>query len=132
MKMSQGKCRSKNEKDAFLAQIALATEAEAEDFIANQGKSYKYDLYRIPFNDKKGGVAQPLAGASDNGMSNYFAKYSPDGKWIVFCKANNYMLLQPDSKLYIMPSEGGEARKLSCNTAMMNSWHSWSPNGKCN
>jgi len=26
-------------------------------------------------------------------MSNYFAKYSPDGKWIVFCKAKSFMLL---------------------------------------
>jgi tetratricopeptide (TPR) repeat protein len=63
-------------------------------------------------------------------MSNYFAKYSPNGKWIVFCKAKNYMLLQPDSKLYIVPSQGGTARILSCNTGMMNSWHSWSPNSK--
>ena len=40
------------------------------------------------------------------------------------------MLLQPDSELYIMPAAGGEARRLECNTARMNSWHSWSPNGK--
>jgi hypothetical protein len=102
----------------------------AEAFIANQGKTYKYDLYKIPFNGGKGGTPEPLAGASNNGMSNYFAKYSPDGKWIVFCKANNYMLLQPDSKLYIVPSQGGEARELACNTATMNSWHSFSPNGR--
>jgi tetratricopeptide (TPR) repeat protein len=63
-------------------------------------------------------------------MSNYFAKYSPDGKWIVFCKAKSYMLLQPDSELYIIPAEGGEARRLRANTIRMNSWHSWSPNGK--
>jgi tetratricopeptide (TPR) repeat protein len=63
-------------------------------------------------------------------MSNFFAKYSPDGKWIVFCKAKSFMLLQPDSLLYIIPAEGGEARKLRCNTTQMNSWHSWSPNGK--
>ena len=63
-------------------------------------------------------------------MSNYFAKYSPDGKWIVFCKAKSFMLLQPDSELYIIPAEGGEPRRLRCNTSRMNSWHSWSPNGK--
>ena len=40
-------------------------------------------------------------------MSNFFPKYSPDGKWIVFCKAKSYMLLQPDSELYIIPAEGG-------------------------
>jgi len=89
-----------------------------------------FDLYRIPFNDGKGGKAEPIEGASGNGMSNYFAKYSPDGKWIVFCKAANYMLLQPDSELYIIPAEGGEARRLRANTNRMNSWHSFSPDGK--
>ena len=39
-------------------------------------------------------------------MSNYFAKYSPDGNWIVFCKAKSFMLLQPDSELYIIPAAG--------------------------
>ena len=29
-----------------------------------------------------------------------------------------------------MPAEGGEAREMVCNTNEMNSWHSWSPNGK--
>ncbi len=95
-----------------------------------QGQPFRYDLYRVPFNDGRGGKAEPLAGASANGMSNYFPRYSPDGKWIVFCKAKKYMLLQPDSELYILPSGGGQARRLACNTSRMNSWHSWSPNGK--
>ena len=63
-------------------------------------------------------------------MSNFFAKFSPDGKWIVFCKAENYMLLMPDSELYIIPAEGGEARRLRANTPLMNSWHSFSSNGR--
>jgi tetratricopeptide (TPR) repeat protein len=87
-------------------------------------------LYRISFNDGKGGKPEPIEGASNNGMSNYFARYSPDGKWIVFCKAKSYMLLQPDSELYIIPDEGGKARRLRANTNRMNSWHSFSPNGK--
>ncbi|HDY88447.1 MAG TPA: tetratricopeptide repeat protein, partial [bacterium] len=102
---------------------------QCEEYITGR-KKFRYDLYRIPFNDGKGGKAEPIQGASNNGMSNYFAKYSPDGKWIVFCKADSFMLLQPDSKLYIMPVEGGQAREMNCNTNRMNSWHSWSPNGK--
>ncbi len=93
-------------------------------------KPFRYDLYRIPFNDGKGGTPEPLRGAADNGMSNFFPKYSPDGKWIVFCKAKSYMLLQPDSELYIIPAEGGVARRLRYNTARMNSWHSWSSNSR--
>ncbi len=93
-------------------------------------KPFRYDLYRIPFNDGKGGTPQALQGASNDGMSNFFPKYSPDGKWIVFCKASSYMLLQPDSELYIVPAAGGVARRLRYNTARMNSWHSWSSNSR--
>jgi tetratricopeptide (TPR) repeat protein len=107
----------------------LLTREECAEFL-NEGKPFVFDLYRIPFNDGKGGAPEPLEGASNNGMSNFFARYSPDGKWIVFCKAKNYMLLQPDSELWIIPAEGGDARRLQCNTKRMNSWHSWSPNGK--
>ena len=74
----------------------------------------------------KGGKAEPMRGASGNGRSNYFPKFSPDGRWIVFCQASNYMLLQPDSQLYIIPAAGGEARRLGCNLGRMNSWHTWS------
>jgi tetratricopeptide (TPR) repeat protein len=107
----------------------LLTREECKEFV-EEGKPFLFDLYRIPFNDGKGGVAEPVKGASNNGMSNFFARYSPDGRWIVFCKAKSYMLLQRDSELYILPAEGGEARRLRCNAGRMNSWHSWSPNGK--
>jgi hypothetical protein len=105
------------------------TSVECKDFVTAD-KPIRYDLYRIPFNAGEGGTAEPLEGASNNGMSNYFARYSPDGRWIVFCRAKKFMLLQPDSELYIIPAEGGKARRLRCNTSRMNSWHSFSPNGK--
>jgi hypothetical protein len=90
----------------------------------------QFDLYRMPFNDGKGGVPVPIEGASRNGMSNSFPKVSPDGRWIVFVKARNALLMRPDSQLYIVPAEGGVARRLRCNTPLMNSWHSFSPNGR--
>jgi hypothetical protein len=105
------------------------TPIESKEFITS-GEPFQFDLYRIPFNAGQGGMAEPLEGASNNGMSNYFARYCPDGRWIVFCRAKSYMLLQPDSELYIIPAEGGSARRLRCNTSRMNSWHSFSPNGK--
>jgi tetratricopeptide (TPR) repeat protein len=90
----------------------------------------QYDLYRVPFNGGKGGVPEPLRGASANGMSNTFPKVSPDGRWIVFVKCKNGQLMRPDSQLYIVPALGGEARRMRCNTPLMNSWHSFSPNGR--
>ena len=89
----------------------------------------QYDLYRIPFNDGKGGTAERIVGASQNGMSNNFPKASPDGKWIVFVQCKNGLLMRPDSKLYIVPFEGGVARPLESNLPVMNSWHTFSPNG---
>ena len=90
----------------------------------------QYDLYRIPFNNGRGGTPEPVRGASRNGMSNSFPKVSPDGKWIVFVQARNGLLMRPDSQLYIVPFEGGAPRRMNCNTPLMNSWHSFSPNGR--
>ena len=102
---------------------------DIKEFI-NGTKEFKYDLYSVDFNEGNGGESKPLEGASANGKSNYFPKFSPDGKWIVFCQADNFMLLRQDSRLYIMPSEGGAPRLMNCNMDEMNSWHSWSPNSK--
>ncbi|MCX5655008.1 MAG: tetratricopeptide repeat protein [Planctomycetota bacterium] len=109
--------------------MALLTTEDCKEFTEG-GEIFQYDVYRIPFADGKGGTAEPLRGASANGKSNYFPKCSPDGKWVVFCRARSFMLLQADSELYIVASSGGEARRMRCNTARMNSWHSWSPNGR--
>jgi len=44
-------------------------------------------------------------------------------------ESRNAQLMRPDSQLFIVPIEGGAARRLRCNTPLMNSWHSFSPNG---
>jgi tetratricopeptide (TPR) repeat protein len=109
---------------------ALVTREEVSEFFEG-GRKFRYDIYRMDFNDGQGGRPTPLPGASDNGKSNYFPRFSPDGKWIVFCQSDTFMLLRPDSTLYIMRSAGGTPRKMRCNfSGKMNSWHSWSPNGK--
>ncbi len=117
-------------KDAIAnAKNLLLDEKDVPEFVKDK-EPFKFDLYRVPFNEGRGGKAEPIKGASHNGKSNYFAKFSPDGKWIIFCKAENYMLLMPDSELFIIPAAGGEARRLRANTPRMNSWHSWSSNGR--
>jgi tetratricopeptide (TPR) repeat protein len=90
----------------------------------------RYDLYRVPFNDGKGGKPVRIEGASANGMSNTFPKVSPDGKWLVWTMCRNGLLMRPDGRLWIVPLEGGEPREMNCNTPLMNSWHSFSPNGR--
>ncbi len=90
----------------------------------------QYSLYRVPFNDGKGGEPKPIEGASANGLSNTFPKVSPDGRWIVFVQCRNGQLMRPDSELYIVPARGGRARRMRANMLPMNSWHSFSPNGR--
>ena len=123
------------------AKYLVFARAEAQDPVPPGGKmaeyandpnelQIKFDLYRIPFNGGLGGKAEAIAGASANGMSNTFPKVSPDGRWIVFVRCRNGQLMRPDSQLYIVPAEGGQARRMRCNTSLMNSWHSFSPNGR--
>jgi tetratricopeptide (TPR) repeat protein len=112
-------------QDPYPAGRPIATQSNDPNEI-----QVKYDLYRVPFNDGKGGKAEPIAGASANGMSNSFPKISPDGKWLVFVEAHNGLLMRPDGQLYIVPAEGGTPRKMRANMYPMNSWHSWSPNGR--
>ena len=112
-------------RDPYRAGVALAEKANDPN-----ETPVRYDLYRIPFNDGKGGKAEPVRGASNNGMSNSFPKISPDGRWLVYVQARNGLLMRPDSQLYIVPVEGGQARRMNANTPLMNSWHSFSPNGR--
>jgi len=123
--------RAKAHKSERLEQqnAALLDAKDVPEFTVEK-QPFRYDLYRIPFNGGKGGTPEPLQLAADDRKSNYFPKYSPDGKWIVFTKSESYMLLQPDSELWIVPARGGAARRLKYNTARMNSWHSWSSNSR--
>ncbi|MCD4676962.1 MAG: hypothetical protein K8S18_13345 [Desulfobacula sp.] len=96
----------------------------------NKKYNVQFDIYTVSFNNGKGGKAQPLAGAANNGYSNYFPRYSPDGRWIVFTQSKTGLVLQPESRLCIIPAQGGTLRYLKSNMPIMNSWHSWSPNSK--
>ncbi|MCK5703853.1 MAG: PD40 domain-containing protein [Cyclobacteriaceae bacterium] len=108
----------------------VVTDEELINQYVERKKTLKYDLCIIPFNNGNGGKAELLEAASNNGKSNYFPAVSPDGKWLIFCQADNFMLLMPDSRLFIIPVSGGKAKELKCNFNSMNSWHAWSPNSK--
>lgn len=102
------------------------------DQYVDRKRTFKYDLYIVPFNEGKGGEAKPIPGASANGKSNYFPAVSPDGRWLAFCQAENFMLLMPDSKMFMVPlfKEASKAEKMKSNLWEFNSWHAWSPNSK--
>ncbi len=90
-------------------------------------------LYEVPFNGGRGGAATPVAGASGDATWNYFARYSPDGRWISFCRgdASRGVYARRSSDIWLLPAAGGRARRLRCNAAgAMDSWHSWSSDAR--
>ncbi len=92
----------------------------------------KYDLLAVPFNGGKGGRPTPIPDASRNGKSNYYPRFSPDGKWFSFCRSDGGSLIKSSSDIYIMRSDlKGPAHRLECNVDYAaDSWHSWSSNSK--
>jgi hypothetical protein len=107
-------------------------DAEVGTVISDMNKKFpvKYDICRVPFNKGKGGKPEPVMGASANEMSNCFPRISPDGKWMVFTGMESGFVLQPSGSLFIVPAEGGEARKMRCNLPVWNSYHNFTTNGK--
>ena len=108
--------------------FARAKEITIEEGFAER----RFNLYRVPYNNGRGGVAQPIPGASHNEMSNYAPRFSPDGKWLVFNQADWSSLVAPTADLWIVSTEDGAMpRKLECNVPYaMDSHHSWSSNGR--
>jgi dipeptidyl aminopeptidase/acylaminoacyl peptidase len=84
----------------------------------------------VPFNDGVGGEAVDLVGASGNEHSNFYPDFSPDGRWLVFAKADRGFFSQMSGDLWIVPAEGGQARRLNCSSQHAESWHRFSPDGK--
>jgi hypothetical protein len=124
-------CRAKTKNEVHSNILNVTTVFEKRSIHQlNDLYNIRFDLYRVPFNEGGGGTAEPLAGASENGMSNYFPRYSPDGRWVVYTRSRSGIMLQPDSELWIVPAEGGKARRMQCNRKIFNSWHSWSSNGR--
>lgn len=123
------RAKSKNEVHRDLTKVTTLFEKRS---IAELNEIYniQFDLYRLPFNEGRGGEAKPVAGAAGNGMSNYFPRLSPDGRWLVYTRSRSGIMLQPDSELWIVPAAGGEPRRMTCNRDAFNSWHSWSSNGR--
>lgn len=121
-----------NRKYFHVMQGHSSLKAKSSENIQTLNKKYpiKYELYTLPFHDGKGGVPKHLPGANVPGKSNYWARYSPDGRWIVYTQSDNALMNQPGSELFIIPATGGKARKMQCSRNGHNSWHSWSPNGR--
>jgi hypothetical protein len=104
------------------------------------------DLYSVAYNNRAGGNATPLAGASDPTMCEYYPAFSPDDAYVAYvnqagytagqtCTAQTYS--SSNDEIDIVPGSGGTATRLNANDppacsgakspGVTNAWPRWSP-----
>ena len=99
----------------------------------------------VPYNNKRGGTAKALAGASDPTKLSFYPSYSADDKLIAFTRApapgGSYVdgpYYNRFGEIVVVPSGGGEQLSLEANIpvtcagddlarGIINSWPKWSP-----
>jgi hypothetical protein len=115
---------------------------QSEGCGTQDGRLYKgaADLYEIPYGNKAGGVATPVAGASLADESEYYPAFSPDDRLIAFTRVKSglEMFANPTAELYVVPHQANaQAKRLAANDppkcsgktspGVNNHWPKWSP-----
>ncbi len=94
----------------------------------------RYDLMRVAWDNATGawGKAETVIRADDYGLSVSHPRFSPDGRFIVFCmtKFGNFPAFSPSSDLWIYDRQAASCRKMEINSDESDAFHSWSSNGR--
>jgi len=94
----------------------------------------RYDLVRIGYDVETGrwGSLETVLSADRAGMSVSQPRFSPDGRFLVFCMSDHstFGTHQPDTDLYLMDMRTGKYHRMECNSDQAETWHSWSTNGR--
>jgi hypothetical protein len=63
------------------------------------------DLYSVPYNDRNGGDAKPVPGASDKKFEEYYVSVSPDDTMLLFDRvpSGEGMYANPDAEIWFVP-----------------------------
>ena len=101
------------------------------------------DLFAVPYQNRAGGTAKPLPGASDPNFTEYYPAFSPDDTFVAFTRVpgSESAYSNPHAEVYVLPFNGGvggAALRLAgndaaaCQTAtvspgLTNDWPKWSP-----
>ena len=101
----------------------------------NHHTEMRYDILRRRFDPERMTFSEPdtVVFASAQMQSALHPRISPDGKWLLYCKApyGTFHLPHQESDLYVMDLATGEERPLSnANSDRSESYHSWSSNSR--
>jgi hypothetical protein len=100
---------------------------------------YNGRIFTVPYNNRAGGMATPLAGASDSSYVQYYPVFSADDAFIAFDRipAGQYSYNNAKAEVFVVPSGGGSATRTVANDppaclgvkspGITNSWPKWSP-----
>ncbi|WP_438028198.1 TolB family protein [Sorangium sp. So ce233] len=107
------------------------------------------DIYTVPYNDRQGGDATPLPGASDPAYLEYYPVISPGDALLAFNRFAPYKLPngqwadsydEPMAEIFVVPAKGGEAARVAANDppacvgktspGLTNSWPRWAPSAE--
>jgi hypothetical protein len=94
----------------------------------------RYDLCRIPYDVETNswGEVDTVLTAREVGGSITFPKVSPDGKWLMFTKADHgyFTIFNASSDLYLLNLESGKLVAFPFNSNEVDSYHTWSGNSR--
>ncbi len=102
------------------------------------------DIWTVPYNNRLGGTATPVNGASDPSMNESYPSFSADDALIAFNRTDNFgssppSYDNPSAEIFVVNAEGGPAVRLKANDpntcgsagavspGVTNSWPKWSP-----
>ena len=103
------------------------------------GETKDGDIYRVPFEARKGGAAKPVAGAATSEWNEFYPAPSPDDKFIAFTRVPAMADSHHNAKaeIFVVPSAGGSALRFRANDpvpcsgkaspGITNSWPKWAP-----
>lgn len=120
---------------AYYEKRDTAQEISKEFDMIQHYKEIKYNLYRRPFtlSDKSFGKREMVFDAERDSMSATLPRISPDGQWLLFTMGSHgvFHIWHRDADLYLMNLASGDVRRLDeLNSDNVESYHSWSSNGR--
>ena len=120
---------------AHYEKIDTAMDVTKEYDMIKNYKKVKYSLYRRSFElkTKQFGEPEMVFDAAKDSMSATLPRISPDGRWLMFTMGEFgvFHIWHRDADLYLMDLQSGEVRNITeINSDNVESYHSWSSNGK--
>jgi dipeptidyl aminopeptidase/acylaminoacyl peptidase len=98
--------RLTGENEYSVSQIVISDDGTKIAFIDSSTKS---EVYLLDLN------TNTISRITNNSLYEWSLSFSPDSKWFAFMCEDGEIFLNPWGKIYIMPTEGGETKKLLSN-----------------